>query len=97
MDAAAQDVSLFRERAGERTRKLVQPGCGPVGRVASPFVAEVGGVNIHAGRWRCLGAIAPAPQALERLCRYVAGPPIAHRLPSKGSPSETTDVQWLRA
>ena len=49
MDAAAQDVSLFGERAGERTKKLVQAVRAAEGRLASPFVAEVGGVNIHAG------------------------------------------------
>ena len=42
-------MALFGVQARGRTKKLVQPGCGPVGRLASPFVAEVGGVNIQAG------------------------------------------------
>ena len=67
MDAAAQDVSLFGERAGERTKKLVQAVRAAEGRLASPFVAEVGGVNIHAG----VAVHGRDRQALERLCRYV--------------------------
>ena len=73
MDAAAQDVSLFGERAGERTKKLVQAVRAAEGRLASPFVAEVGGVNIHAG----VAVHGRDRQALERLCRYVTRPPIA--------------------
>ena len=73
MDAAAQDVSLFGERAGERTKKLVQAVRAAEGRLASPFVAEVGGVNIHAG----VAVHGHDRQALERLCRYVTRPPIA--------------------
>ena len=41
IDAAAQDVSLFGELAGERTKKLVQAVRAAEGRLASPFVAEV--------------------------------------------------------
>ena len=70
---AAQDVSLFGERAGERTKKLVQAVRAAEGRLASPFVAEVGGVNIHAG----VAVHGRDRQALERLCRYVTRPPIA--------------------
>ena len=39
--AAGQDVSLFGERAGERTKKLAQSVRAAEGRLASPFVAEV--------------------------------------------------------
>jgi len=73
MNAAAQDVSLFGARAGERTKKLVQAVRAAKGRVASPFVAEVGGVNIHAG----VAVHGRDRVALERLCRYVTRPPIA--------------------
>ena len=73
MDAASQDVSLFGERAGERTKKLVQAVRAAEGRLASAFVAEVGGVNIHAG----VAVHGHDRQALERLCRYVTRPPIA--------------------
>ena len=72
-DAAARDVSLFGERAGERTRKLVQAVRAAGGRPASPFVAEVGGVNLHAG----VVVHGRDRPALERLCRYVTRPPIA--------------------
>ena len=41
--------------------------------MASPFVAEVGGVNIHAG----VAVHGRDRQGLERLCRYVTRPPIA--------------------
>ena len=73
IDAAAQDVSLFGERAGERTKKLVQAVRAAEGRTTSAFVAEVGGVNIHAG----VAVHGRDCQALERLCRCVARPPIA--------------------
>jgi hypothetical protein len=73
MNAAAQDVSLFGERAGERTKKLVRAVRAAEARLASPFVAEVGGVNIHAG----VAVHGRDRQALERLCRYVTRPPIA--------------------
>ena len=56
---------------GQRTRKLVHP----VSEVPAPgeSLAKVGGVNVHAG---------PAidgrdRRRLERLCRYVARPPVA--------------------
>ena len=69
--ASASDVQLLGARPGQKTAKLVQP----VRRVPSPSepLAEVGGVNVHAkvafdGRDR---------PRLERLCRYLARPPLA--------------------
>ena len=69
--ASAADVQLLGAAPGQKTQKLVQP----VRRVPSPSdpLAEVGGVNVHAkvafdGRDR---------PRLERLCRYLARPPLA--------------------
>jgi hypothetical protein len=69
--ASAADVQLLGASPGEKTSKLVHPGRV----VPSPAqaLAEVGGVNVHAkvvvdGRDR---------KRLERLCRYVARPPLA--------------------
>jgi hypothetical protein len=69
--ASAADVQMLGSAPGHRTAKLVRP----VRIVPSPTepVAEVGGVNIHAkvafdGRDR---------PRLERLCRYIARPPLA--------------------
>lgn len=69
--ASAADVQLLGAAAGSRTDKLVRP----VRLVPSPSapLAEVGGVNVHAqvcvdGRDR---------KRLERVCRYVARPPLA--------------------
>jgi hypothetical protein len=68
--ASAGDLQLFGDDAGQRTRKLV----GPVGLVSAArdlrAVAEVFGVNVHAGV-----AVDGRDRArLERLCRYVARP-----------------------
>lgn len=69
--ASAADVQLLGDAPGQRTSKLVRP----VRLLRSPTepVAEVGGVNIHAkvaldGRDRA---------RLERLCRYIARPPLS--------------------
>ena len=69
--ASAGDVQLLGAAPGQKTAKLVQP----VRRLPSPSepLAEVGGVNVHAkvafdGRDR---------PRLERLCRYLARPPLA--------------------
>jgi hypothetical protein len=68
--ASAGDVQLLGAAPGAKTAKLVHP----VRIVPSPTeaLAEVGGVNVHAkvvvdGRDR---------KRLERLCRYVARPPL---------------------
>jgi len=69
--ASASDVSLLGERAGQRTGKLTGPvrlSLGPTGAVA-----EVGGVNVHA-KVRVEGW---DRRGLERLCRYIARPPLA--------------------
>ncbi len=76
MDAASRDVSLFGERAGERTEKrrvAVRAVEGQGSRGESAFVAEHGGVNVHAG----VMVHGRDRAALERLCRYVTRPPIA--------------------
>jgi len=69
--ASAGDVQLLGAAPRDRTSKLVHP----VRLVCSPAeaLAEVGGVNVHAkvavdGRDR---------KRLERLCRYVARPPLS--------------------
>jgi len=69
--ASVSDLQLLGAAAGQRTRKLVHPVC----KVPAPgeALADVGGVNVHAG---------PAidgrdRRRLERLCRYVARPPVA--------------------
>lgn len=69
--ASAGDVQLLGAAPGQKTSKLVRP----VRLVPSPSeaLAEVGGVNVHAkvvvdGRDR---------KRLERLCRYIARPPLA--------------------
>ncbi len=73
--ACAGDRQLLGDAPGQRTRKVIVP----VRELAKPKsnegVAEVAGVNIHAsaaidGRDR---------RRLERLCRYVARPPISHK------------------
>jgi hypothetical protein len=69
--ASVSDRQLLGDTPGQPTRKLVHPVC----EVPAPgeSLAEVGGVNVHAG---------PAidgrdRRRLERLCRYVARPPVA--------------------
>jgi hypothetical protein len=73
--ASAGDRQLLSDAPGQRTRKVVVP----VREVAKPKsnkgVAEVGGVNIHAG-----AAIDGRDRRrLERLCRYVARPPLSQK------------------
>jgi hypothetical protein len=74
-DAAARGISVSGERAGQPTLRLIVDHDPPPAKPAEldQPVAEVRGVNVHAkqvvdGRDR--------PQ-LERLCRYIARPPIA--------------------
>jgi hypothetical protein len=71
--AAAQGKELLGERAGQPTLRLVSPPPERTTARSTGLVAEVRGVNIHAqtaidGRDR---------KRLERLCRYIARPPIA--------------------
>ena len=74
--ASAANLQLLGAAAGQRTAKLVRP-LRLVESRTQGALAEVGGVNIHAevvvdGRDR---------QRLERLCRYIARPPLSlHRL-----------------
>ena len=70
--ASAADVQLLGAEPGARTGKIGRPVAVRASR-SGGAVAEVGGVNVHAkvvvdGRDR--------PQ-LERLCRYVARPPLS--------------------
>jgi len=69
--ASLSDRQLLGTAPGERTRKLVHP----VRELSSADegLAEVGGVNVHVGA--AVGA--RDRRRLERLCRYVARPPIA--------------------
>jgi hypothetical protein len=74
-DAAARGISVSGERAGQPTLRLIVDHHSPPPKPAEldQPVAEVRGVNVHAkqvvdGRDR--------PQ-LERLCRYIARPPLA--------------------
>jgi hypothetical protein len=76
MEAASRDVSLFGERAGDRTEKrrvAVRALEGGGGGRGSPFVGEHGGVNVHAG----VTVHGCDRAGLERLCRYLTTPPIA--------------------
>ena len=75
--ASAGDVQLLGAAPGQRTAKLVRlvRAVSPSATQADPgrALAEVGGVNVHAevafdGRDR---------RRLERLCRYLARPPLA--------------------
>jgi hypothetical protein len=74
--ASASDLQLLGVAPGNRTDKLVRSlRLVPSASTSSPseLLAEVGGVNIHAspvvdGRDR---------ERLERLCRYVARPPLS--------------------
>ena len=70
--ASAGDLQLLGAEPGERTRKLARP-VRLRETTPSEALAEVGGVNVHAkvvidGRDR---------PRLERLCRYIARPPLA--------------------
>ncbi|MDH3285819.1 MAG: transposase [Acidobacteriota bacterium] len=70
--ASAADVQLLGADAGQKTAKLIRP-LRLVDSRKQGALAEVGGVNIHAevvvdGRDR---------QRLERLCRYIARPPLS--------------------
>jgi hypothetical protein len=69
--ASVADRQLLGDAPGQQTRKLVHP----VREVAKPneALAEVGGVNVHAG------AAVPSRdrQRRSRLCRYVARPPLS--------------------
>jgi hypothetical protein len=70
-DASAADRQLLGEAPGQTTRKLVRAAA----EVLPPneALAEVGGVNVHAG-----AAIDGRDRKrLERLCRYIARPPLA--------------------
>jgi len=70
-DASATDRQLLGEAPGQATRKLVRA----VREVlpANEALADVGGVNVHAG-----AAIDGRDRKrLERLCRYIARPPLA--------------------
>jgi hypothetical protein len=75
--ASAADRQLLGDAPGQQTRRFAHP----VRQVARPneALAEVGGVNVHAG------AAVPSRdrQRRSRLCRYVARPPIAQRLLSQ--------------
>ena len=69
--ASVGDRQLLGADPGQRTRKIVHP----VRELPPPneALADVGGVNIHAG-----AAIDGRDRRrLERLCRYVARPPIS--------------------
>jgi hypothetical protein len=70
-DASAADRQILGEAAGQATRKLVRAAA----EVLPPneALADVGGVNVHAG-----AAIDGRDRKrLERLCRYIARPPLA--------------------
>lgn len=69
--ASVHDHQLLGTAPGQRTRKLVHPVCEAP--APGEALADVGGVNVHAG---------PAidgrdRRRLERLCRYVARPPVS--------------------
>jgi hypothetical protein len=69
--ASLADRQLLGAEPGRRTRKLVEPVRDVSG--SDEALADIGGVNVHAG--------APIDgrdrRRLERLCRYVARPPLA--------------------
>lgn len=73
--ASAGDVQLLGKEPGARTGKLARPVAvaSPTSHAPAQPVAEAGGVNVHAktivdGRDK---------KQLERLCRYIARPPLA--------------------
>ncbi len=77
VSASASDLELLGDRPCERTGKIVQP---PLRLVKPPqhsprrgLSAEEGGVNVHAG----VSVAAQDRAGLERLCRYVARPPLS--------------------
>jgi hypothetical protein len=70
--ASAADVQLLGDRPGQRTAKRVRP-VRLVEREGRCLVAEHGGVNVHAETW----VDGRDRRRLERLCRYVARPPVA--------------------
>ncbi|KIG16979.1 hypothetical protein DB30_03963 [Enhygromyxa salina] len=69
--ASVSDRQLLGASPGQRTRKLVHPVC----EVPAPgeALADIGGVNVHAGQ----AVNGRDRRRLERLCRYVARPPVA--------------------
>ena len=67
--AAARGLALFGERAGQPPLRLVDPG---LARDTEP-VAEVQGFNLHAK----VAIDGRDKKRVERLCRYLARPPIA--------------------
>ena len=72
--ASVQSRVATGERAGRRVRRLGDRiDTEAFGRVATPLYASVAGVSLHAG----VGVPARDRARLERLCRYVARPPIA--------------------
>jgi hypothetical protein len=89
--ASAGDRQLLGAEPGQRTRKLVHP----VRELASPdeALADVGGVNVHAG---------PAidgrdRRRLERLCRYIARPPLAQERLELAPDNHRLIVRFKRA
>ena len=70
-DASAADRQLLGDAPGQATRKLVRATAEVLPQ--SEALADVGGVNVHAG-----AAIDGRDRKrLERLCRYIARPPLA--------------------
>jgi hypothetical protein len=74
MAASTQGRVAVGPRAGQRVRRMGsfgEPGERP--RLSGALCAEVGGFSLHANVF-----IEPGrPEKLERLCRYVARPPVA--------------------
>jgi hypothetical protein len=68
--AAARGVDLSGERAGQPSLRLIQKDHT---KKAEPHAAVVGGINIHAG----VAFDARDKLRMERMCRYLARPPIA--------------------
>jgi hypothetical protein len=71
--AAARGVDLSGDRAGQPTMRLIQQNIVE----KKELHAVVGGINLHAA----VAFDARDKPRMERMCRYLAGPPIAqHRL-----------------
>jgi len=70
--AVAADIQILGAEPGRRTQKLFGPVRYPEPTAERP-VAEVGGVNIHAGT----AVDGRDRRRLERLCRYMARPPLS--------------------